>query len=49
MNSDSINETIFPHKSLLTDKQILRIGKAFVNGSSANIEFSKTQLSKMMQ
>ena len=49
MNSDSINETIFPHKLLLTDTQISRIGKAFVNSSSANIEFSKTQLSKMMQ
>ena len=34
---------------MLTDTQVSKICKAFVNGSSANIKFSKTQLSKMIQ
>ena len=37
----------FSHKLLLTDRQVSTICKAFANGSSANIEFSKIQLSKM--
>ena len=28
---------------------VLRIGKAFANGSSVNLTYSKTQLSKMIQ
>ena len=43
------DETNFPHKLLLTDIQVLKIRKAFANGSSANIKFSKTQLSKIAQ
>ena len=39
----------FPHKLLLTTTQVLRLLKDFANGSWANIKFSKTQLSKMMQ
>ena len=35
-------ETNFPHKLLLTDTKISKIFKAFANGSSANIKFSKT-------
>ena len=42
----SNNETNFPHKLLLTNTQILKIRKAFPNGSSAKKMFSKTQLSK---
>ena len=38
---DSDNETNFRHKLLLTDTQISEIRKAFANGSSANIKFSK--------
>ena len=38
---------IFPYKLLLTDTQISKICKAFANGLSANIKFSKTQLSKI--
>ena len=34
---------------LLTNTQILKIRKACANGSSANINFSKTQRSKMIQ
>ena len=44
---NSNDETNFPHKILLTGAQISKICKAFPNGSSANIKFSKTQLSKM--
>ena len=39
----------FPHKLLLTDRQVSNIRKAFADNSSADIKFSKTQLSKMMQ
>ena len=39
---NSNDETNFPHKLLLTDKKVSKIRKAFANGSSANIKFSKT-------
>ena len=42
-------ETNFLHKLLLTDTQVSRIRKAFANGSSSNIKFSKTQFSKIIQ
>ena len=45
----SNDETNFPHKLLLTNIQVSKIRKAFANGSSANITFSKTHLSKMIQ
>ena len=48
MVGHSNDETSFPHKLLLTNTQVLRIHKAFENGSSANINFSKTQLSKIV-
>ena len=48
MVGDSNDKTNFPHKLLLINAQISRICKTFTNGSSANIKFSKTQLSKMM-
>ena len=34
--------TNFPHKLLLTNTQVSKICKAFANGSSVNIKFSKT-------
>ena len=43
---NSTNETNFPRKLLLTNTQVLRIRKVFANGSSGNIKFSKTQLSR---
>ena len=46
-NSD--DETNFPHKLLLSNRQVANICKAFANKSSANIKLSKTQLSKMIQ
>ena len=45
----SNDETNFPHKLLLTDTQVSKISKAFANGSSANIKFSTTHLSKIVQ
>ena len=43
------NETNFPHKLLLTNRQVSNLRKAFANHSSADIKLSKTQLSKMIQ
>ena len=39
----------FPNKLLLTEAQATEISKAFINGSLANIKFSKTQLCKIIQ
>ena len=46
---DSNDETNFLHNLLSTDTQVSRLHKAFVNGSSAGIKSSKTQLPKMLQ
>ena len=46
-NSD--DETNFPHKLLLTNRQVANLRKAFVNNSSVSIKLSKTQLSKIAQ
>ena len=43
------NENNFPHKLLLTNRQVSNLGKAFANNSSADIKLSKTQLSKIIQ
>ena len=43
------NETNFPHKLLLTDRQVSNLRKAFANHLWADIKLSKTQLSKMIQ
>ena len=43
------NETNFPHKLLLTDRQVSSLRKSFASHSSADIKLSKTQLSKMIQ
>ena len=43
------NETNFPHKLLLTNRQVTNLRKAYANHSSANVKLSKTQLSKMIQ
>ena len=47
--SDSNDENNFPHKLLLTNTQVLKLHKAFANGSSTNIKLSKTQLHKIGQ
>ena len=38
---NSNDETNFIHKLLLNDTQVSKICKAFANGSSANIKYSK--------
>ena len=43
------NETNFPHKLLLTNRQFSNIHKDFTDHLSADIKLSKTQLSKMIQ
>ena len=48
MIGDSNEEANFPHK-LLTNRQVLSIHKSFADNSSADIKFSKTELSKMIQ
>ena len=49
MIGDSNDKGNFPHELLLTNRQVSSIRKAFTNNSSADIKFSKTQLSKMIQ
>ena len=49
MVSNSNDNTNFPHKLLLTNRQVANIRKAFANHSSIDIKLSKTQLSKMIQ
>ena len=49
MIGDSNDETNFPRKLLLTDRQVSNIRKAFANHSSIDIKLSKSQLSKMVQ
>ena len=46
VSDDEIN---FPHKLLLTNRQVTNLCKAFANKLSTDIKLSKTQLSKMVQ
>ena len=43
------NETNFPHKLLLTNRQVSNLRKAFANHLSTDIKLSKIQLSKIIQ
>ena len=43
------NETNFPPKLLLTNRQVTNLRQAFANNLSTDIKLSKTQLSKMIQ
>ena len=43
MVGNSNDNTNFPHKLLLTDRQVANIRKAFVNNLSTDVKFSKTQ------
>ena len=43
------NETNFPHKLLLTNRQVSNLRKVFANNSSIDIKLSQSQLSKMIQ
>ena len=42
------DETNFPHKLLLTNKQVANLRKTFANNLSTDIKVSKTQISKMI-
>ena len=44
-----INPNDFPHKLLLTNRQVANFGNAFTNKLSTDIMLSKTQLSKLIQ
>ena len=49
MIGNSDDETNFPHKILLTNRQVASLRKAFANYLSTDIKLSKTQLSNMIQ
>ena len=49
MIGNSNDETKFPHKLLLADRQVANLCKAFANKSSTDIMPSRTELSKMIQ
>ena len=48
MIGNSDDETNFPHKLLLTNRQVANLRKAFAKHTSTDIKLSKTQLSKMI-
>ena len=43
------DEKNFPHKLLLTNREVVNLRKAFVNYSSTDIKLSKNQISKLAQ
>ena len=49
MVGNSNDNTNFPHKLLLTDRQVANIRKVFANNLSTDVKFSKIQLLKMSQ
>ena len=49
MIGNSDNETNFPHKLLVSNRQVANLHKAFANHASTDFKLSKTQLSKMVQ
>ena len=49
MIGNSDDETNFPHKLLLTNRQVARVRKALANYLATDIKLPKTQLSKVIQ
>ena len=49
MVGDSHDKIHFPHKLLLTNRQVANLRKAFANNLSTDIKLSKTQIFKMIQ
>ena len=49
MIGNSDDETNFPHKSLLTNRQVADLCKYLEKNLSTDIKLSKTELSKMKQ
>ena len=45
----SNDEVNFPHKLLLTNRQVANLRKAFTNHTSADIKLSKAQMTKMQK
>ena len=49
MVDNSDDEANFPHKLWLTNRQTLSLRKAFNNHTSADVNFSEAQLTKMQK
>ena len=49
MIGNSDDELNFPHKLLLTNRQVVNLRKAFANHTSTDIKLSKAQLTKMQK
>ena len=49
MIGNSDDNSNFPHKLLLTNRQVSNLHKAFAKNTSTDIKLSKSQLSKMIQ
>ena len=49
MIGNSDDEINFPHKLMLTNRQVANLCKAFASHTSTDIKLSKTQLSKMIR
>ena len=49
MVSNSDDEANFPHKLLLTNRQVANLRKAFAKDTSTDIKLSKAQLTKMQK
>ena len=49
MIGNSDDETNFPHKLLLTNREVANLRKALANHTSADIKLSKAQLNKMQK
>ena len=49
MIGNSTDETNFPHKLFLNNRQVANLRKAFASHASTDIKLSKTQLSKMIK
>ena len=49
LNMIGDNETNFPHRLILTNRQVSNLCKAFSNYLSTDIKLSKTELSKMIE
>ena len=49
MIGNSDGETNFPHKLLLTSRQVANLRKAFANRTSTDINLSNAQLTKMQK
>ena len=49
MIGNSDDEANFPHKLLLTNRQVANLRKTFANHTSTDIKLSKVQLTKMQK